>query len=331
MGTRDAPYATLAERLRAVPGVTSVAVATSPPLSGSFSDAQIKIDGQFVGKANLNRVSPGYFQTAGIALRAGRDFDPRQDKPAPPYNIVVTEAFVRKYLGGGSPIGRIVSRPLFNNTELEMHIVGVVEDSKYYSVKDEFQPLIFISNTQEAWQSLSDWCVVRAAIPADSVVRAMNDVLRGVDPTASVRYSTFSTMIEESLVRERLMARLFSIFGILAVVLAVVGLYGVTSYTVARRTNEIGIRLALGATRGHIFTMMLRELGWLLASGLAGGVILILLLGRLVRTLLYGLEPSDLTTIASAMLLLAVAACAAGLVPARRATRVDAGQSLRAL
>jgi putative ABC transport system permease protein len=330
-GTRDVPYATIAERLRAIPGVSAVSVATGPPLSGSFSDARILIDGQDVGKANMNRVSPGYFQTAGIALRAGRDFDPRIDKPQPPYSVIVTEAFVRRYLGGGSPIGRIIARPLYDKTILEMQIVGVVEDSTYYSVKDEFQPLIFLSNTQEAWQSLQDWIVVRATIPTDSLVRSMNDVLRGFDPTASVRYRTFTGLIEESLVRERLMARLSSIFGILAVVLAVVGLYGVTSYTVARRTNEIGIRLALGASRGQIFSMMLGELSWLLASGLAGGLMLVLLLGRFVRTLLYGLDPSDMTTIASAMLVLALAACAAGLVPARRATRIDAGQSLRAL
>jgi ABC-type antimicrobial peptide transport system permease subunit len=124
---------------------------------------------------------------------------------------------------------------------------------------------------------------------------------------------------------------LMAIFAASALLVASLGIYGVVAYSVTRRRNEIGIRLALGASRGQIFSMMLGELGWLLASGLAGGLLLVLVLGRLVRTLLYGLDPSDVTTIASAMLLLAIAACAAGLVPARRATRIDAGQSLRAL
>jgi putative ABC transport system permease protein len=327
---RAAMNARIMERVRAIPGVVAVAQAFMTPVGGSFWNNRILIGGAIQKPAvNFNSVGPGYFRTLGIRLASGRDFDGR-DTPESPKVAIVTEAFVRTYLGGRDPIGQSFQieegvgqpRPFYE-------IVGVARDTKYTDLREPFAPLAHIAATQETEPDERLRLVIRAETAMTAVTPALTREITGVNPAIAVQYQTMKTQVQQSLVRERLMATLSGFFGGLAVLIATIGLYGVMSYMVARRRIEIGIRMALGADRAAVVRLIVREAAVLLAAGLTIGAVLSLFAARTADTFLYGLTPGDPLTIALAMAGLAAVTLFASWVPARRASRLAPTVALR--
>jgi putative ABC transport system permease protein len=284
---RAAMNARIMERVRAIPGVVAVAQAFMTPVGGSFWNNRILIGGAIQKPAvNFNSVGPGYFRTLGIRLASGRDFDGR-DTPESPKVAIVTEAFVRTYLGGSDPIGQSFQieegvgqpRPFYE-------IVGVARDTKYTDLREPFAPLAHIAATQETEPDERLRLVIRAETAMTAVTPALTREITGVNPAIAVQYQTMKTQVQQSLVRERLMATLSGFFGGLAVLIATIGLYGVMSYMVARRRIEIGVRMALGADRGRVVRMIVREAAVLLAAGLVIGAVLSVFAARTADTFL---------------------------------------------
>jgi putative ABC transport system permease protein len=331
-GRRAALYQELLTRLRAIPGVEATASASIVQISGSGWNDSIEILGQHTQERMVpwfDRVSPGYFRTMGTSLLAGRDFDDR-DTPSAPEVAIVNQEFSRKFLGRGNPIGRSF-RVLVGPGEPQhvCQIVGLVKNSKYQSLREDFKPLAFVAESQNKEPGLGVTFMVRSALPLGSLMTAVKKTVLDENSEISLRFQVFTTQVQDSLLRERLMATLSGFFGFLAVTLATVGLYGVISYMVARRRNEIGIRIALGANRGNVLSLVLREAGLLLAAGLVIGIGLALAVGRAASSMLFGLQPSDPMTIGASVAGLAVVAIAASLLPAMRAARVEPMVALR--
>jgi len=329
---RAAFFKELLDRLRAVPGVQGAASARIVIISGGGWNDMIEIPGQRTEERMVpwfNRVSDGYFRTMGTPLIAGRDFDDR-DTPSAPEVAIVNQEFSRKFLGGANPIGksfRMIVGP--GEPQHVYQIVGLVKNSKYLSLRDDFKPLVFVDERQEKEPGLGLSYMVRSTLPPGSLMMAVKKTMLDENSQISLQFQVFTTQVQDSLLRERLMATLSGFFGFLAVALATVGLYGVISYMVARRRNEIGIRIALGASRRNVLNLVLREAGVLLASGLVIGIGLALAVGRAASSMLFGLKPGDPVTIAASAVGLAVVAIAASLLPAMRAARVEPMVALR--
>jgi putative ABC transport system permease protein len=319
----------LVEKIRAIPGVFSAAHTRITPLSGSGWNQTIFIDGKKKGGSSLNRVTPGYFATLGTSLVAGRDFD-SHDVPGGVQVAVVNEAFAKKYYDGANPVGK---RFGFEGDKGEappvFEIVGMVKNTKYYELREDFKPIAFFADAQDNRSNQSANVVVRADVPLASLIPAIKRSVAEISPAIDVDFHPFKTQILDGLLRERLMATLSGFFGALAAVLAVIGLYGVISYMVARRTNEIGIRMALGANGGGIVRLILREALLLLGIGLVVGAALALAAARTASSMLFGLKPYDPATLAFAIGTLAFVAIAASYIPARRAAGVDPMVALR--
>jgi len=319
----------LVEKIRAIPGVFSAAHTRITPLSGSGWNQTIFIDGKKKGGSSLNRVTPGYFATLGTLLVAGRDFD-SHDVPGGVQVAVVNEAFAKKYYDGANPVGK---RFGFEGDKGEappvFEIVGMVKNTKYYELREDFKPIAFFADAQDNRSNQSANVVVRADVPLASLIPAIKRSVAEISPEIDVDFHPFKTQILDGLLRERLMATLSGFFGALAAVLAVIGLYGVISYMVARRTNEIGIRMALGANGGGIVRLILREALLLLGIGLVVGAALALAAARTASSMLFGLKPYDPATLAFAITTLAFVAIAASYIPARRAASVDPMVALR--
>ena len=321
----------LLARTRAIPGVISAATARVVPVSGNGWNDNISIPGTTVQRkiADFNRVSPGYFRTVGTPLLAGRDFDDR-DTAASPQVAIVTEKFVKKFLAGSNPIGRtfgVVQQG--GKPDRIYQIVGLVRDTKYNDLREEFMPIVFVAEAQDDSPDLEAQFMIRSDAPLTDLIPAVKRTIAEVNPAMVLNFSVFDTMIREGLLRERLMATLSGFFGFLAAILAMIGLYGVISYMVARRRNEIGIRMALGADRSSIVALIMQEAGTLLGIGLTIGTVLALIAGSTASALLFGLRPSDPWTLTMAALSLAAVAAAASFLPARRAATLDPMQALR--
>jgi predicted permease len=328
---RDEYTRMLLSRVRAIPGVVSAAATLIVPASGSGWNDSVRIDGSAVTRelANFNRVSPGYFATMGTPLRAGRDFTEADRAGSVPV-AVVTETFARKFLGGSSPLGRTFR--IVNPGPKADHayeIVGMVKDAKYTDLREEFTPIVFLASAQNPEPPPGETLLIRSQLPPASLVSAVKTAIAQVNPSIVVEFHVFETSLREGLLRERLMAALSGYFGFLAALLAMVGLYGVISYMVVRRRNEIGVRMAMGATRRDIVVMILREAGALLGAGLAIGVVLSIAAAHAARSLLFGLRPGDPVTLAIAVAGLSAVAAAASLLPARRAAALDPMAALR--
>jgi predicted permease len=323
----------LRERVRAIPGVEFAASVSYLPLNGSSwnQSAVLEKDGkwQSVGDVLLNRISPGYFRTMGAPLLAGRDFD-AHDNLSSGRVAIVNESFARKYLPGGSPIGkqfRLEEMPGHANSSFE--IVGLARNMKYTDLRDEFSPGAFFPEAQEDDPDLSDQLAIRSNLVFTALLPAVKKAIAEASPDISIGFLPFRTSIVNGLVRERLMATLSGFFGILAALLATIGLYGVISYMVARRRNEIGIRLALGADRGTVIAMVLREGVVLVAIGIAAGAGLALGVAATAESLVFGLKPRDPFTLVTAAVALALVGMFASYVPARRAAGLDPLIALR--
>jgi len=260
---------------------------------------------------------------------AGRDFNDR-DSVASPRVAIVNQSFARKVGLGGNPIGQRFRRESTpSEAETVFEVVGLVRDSKYLSLREEFGPIAFLSIDQQTGIAPAAQFLIRSSAPLADVISRTRGVIAGASPEISMEFQSFAATVDEGLIRERLIATLSSFFGILAALIAALGLYGVMSYLVARRTNEIGVRVALGAGRGDILSLILRQSTMLLAIGLATGWILAMAAGSYVSSLLFGLKASDTGTLAVAILLLAAITQAASYLPARRASRLEPMAALR--
>jgi len=318
----------LLEEVAAVPGVRSVGSTTNVPLLGSAWGHGIDIGGAH-GGAMFTWVSPGYFETMGIPMISGRGFDQR-DTASSRRVAVVNEAFVRRFCGQENPLGQTLrtgAEPGYPSTLYE--IVGVIPDTRYSGLRDNIPPSVFAPGLQ--FPQLGPWAalMIHADTPHAAIVQAVNARLSQKFPELVMEFEDFRVRIQDGLARERLMAVLSSLFGGVAVILAAVGLYGMVSYLVVRRRNEIGIRAALGARKGQLVRMVMRQSAHMLLLGLSIGVALYLVAARAASTLLFGIKPYDLTTFVAATVLLAGIAAAASFLPARRAANVDPMIALR--
>jgi predicted permease len=274
-------------------------------------------------------VSPGYFNTMGIPVVRGRGFD-RNDTAASTRVAVVNQTFVRRLLAGADPIGRTLrtgQEPGYPSTVYE--IVGVIPDTQYNDLRGKTPPMTFEPASQLPSPGPWTGLLIHSNIPAAALSSTIKRRLAATNPDVIAELSDFEQDVHNGLAPDRLMAMLTGFFGILAAVLAMIGLYGVISYMVARRRNEIGIRVALGAKRGQIVSLVMRESAYLLAIGIAIGMAVSLAAGRSAGSLLFGLKPYDAPTLLAAAVLLAVVAAAASFVPARRASKLDPMAALR--
>ncbi|PYV15093.1 MAG: hypothetical protein DMG07_10590 [Acidobacteria bacterium] len=328
---RHAVRRDLLDRLLAAPGLDSAAEASIVPVSGSGWNNTIHIEGETGknGESFFNSVSPDYFKTMGTPLLSGRDFLP-SDMPGSPPIAVVNQTFSRRFCNGANPVGRRfrVQAPR-GEAERVYEIVGLVKDAKYYDLREDFRPTAFLAVSQDRRPDPWIQYVIHSRGAATTVTNTVKRVVAEVDRNIGIEFRVFRSQVEESMLRERLMATLTSFFGALALSIAVLGLYGVMSYMVARRRNEIGIRMALGAGRAHVVGMILREAASLVSVGLAAGIPLTLAATRVVGSILYNLKPNDPATIAAAAAGLAGIALAASYLPARRAAGLDPMLALR--
>jgi putative ABC transport system permease protein len=326
---RAEAYRDLDARLRAIAGVSSVAEAYTTPLGGSISDTDIEVDHRFVGNANINRVSPGYFNTLGTRFLAGRDFDDGDTKGAPTVAIV-TKSFADAYLNGAGPGAHFVVPDDRGAAGVDHEVVGVIEDQKYVDIREAHPKTFYTPSAQQVDPpGLTRRYVIRASTPPSQTIAAISSTIASFDPTASIRYSLLATQVMEAMLQERLMARLSTIFGGVALLLAIVGLYGVVSYGIASRRGEIGVRVALGASRARILSMILGDVGAIMIAGVIAGCGLAVAAGRGVRSLLFGLDAADMTTLAIASAVLIVCGFISAAWPARRAAGIDPVKVLR--
>jgi len=321
------------ERLAALPGVLSASLSVAGMLNGSDGgnpSEALRVEGQ-APKPGLGlgrvAVAPGFFETVGTALVAGRDFTERDTDTAPPVAII-SERMARFFFGHENPLGKRFGWP--GETGYTTEIIGVVKDARHGTPRDQ-RGLYYVPYRQQQRLLGAMWVVVvRTAGNPSGITARVRQELRELDPNLPVlRINTIAEQSNDLLVQERLLATLASAFGVLAMLLVCLGLYGVISYAVARRTNELGIRLALGATPAAVLRLVLKENLWLVLVGIALGVSVALAAARLISARLFGISPTDpLTIVAAIALLLAVAALAA-FFPARRVARVDPLVALR--
>jgi predicted permease len=290
------------------------------------------MDGQDSGKKKTvdeSWVSPGYFQTLKTSFVAGRDFNER-DTATSPKVAIVNQSFARAMTNGANPVGMSFHSPVGpHQPEFVVQIVGLVKDTKYHNLRDENVAIAFIPVAQDPDPDNFATLMIRSQAPQAEITSAVKRRLADANPGISLTFHVFESDIREKLVRERLMATLSGLFGFLAAVLAVIGLYGVIAYMVQQRTNEIGIRMALGAGRVSILCMILSDALLLLAVGIVVGLGLSVALAKSASSLLFGVKPADPITLGLAAVLLAVVAATASYIPARRASKVDPMVALR--
>ena len=334
---RGALFDQVARESGTVPGVAAAAVSVVAPVSGMGWNNNFQVRGGPTlsdrdASAWMNAVTPGWFATYRTALVAGRDFDARDGAGAPRV-LIVNEAFVRRFVGAAAPLGRVVEQegePGVRRPPLE--IVGVVRDAVYRSPRDADEPTVYLPMAQlpneDNWSFASLAVRASAASPA-LLSRSLTAAIGRVDPKLSLTFKLLSDQVGAAMMRERIVAMLSGFFGFLALFLAGLGLYGVTSHAVTRRRREIGVRLALGADAAGVVRLVLGRVGRLLAFGIVAGAAVSLWLARFVESLLYGLPPQDPITLAGAAVALVAVGLAAALLPARRASRIDPATVLR--
>ncbi len=320
----------LLRRVRELPGVAAATLATDLPLSGMSSGARAAADGGAGVEVSESTTRPGLFRALGDPLVAGRDFTAADGRGASAV-VVVNESVARLLFGRRSPLGRRV-RVGYGTDALNRTIIGVARDAVYDSPGEPPQPFVFLPLLQVAPEELARaTLVVRSASGDASILTGpVRAVFRDLDPDMPVfDVRTFADQIAQRLAPRRVATRLIALFGALALLLSAVGLYGLTAYSVARRTREVGVRVALGARPGEVLRLFLGEGVRLSAAGVAIGLPLALVLTRFLSSMLYGVGAADLATFATAAAVLGGAALLASAIPARRATRIDAMRALR--
>lgn len=326
----DSFYQRLSEHLERQPGVAAVSYADYVPLSisaGSWEDLQIQGYVPLPGdnmKIYRSLVSPGYFGLMKIPILEGRDFNMRDDITAPPV-MIVNQEFVRRYIATGIAVGRLV-----RGWGKWFRIVGVVQNSKIYRLTEAPQPYFYVPMRQIYRPEMGLVFYVRASSSISSAITALQRQAQAVDPAVPVfDVTSLNDIIAASLFAQRISASLLGVLGNVALLLAAVGLYGVMAYSVAQRTNEIGIRMALGALSRDVLRLVLGQAAKLAMMGVVVGIAAALALTRLMSTLLFGVSATDPTTFAGVALLLVVVALAASYIPVRRAMKLDPMVALR--
>ncbi len=343
----------LRQRVQLLPGVRAVGLAAITPLGGSRWNSDVQIEG-YRWKPDerpyidMNAVTPRYFEAAGIPILLGRDFRdsdnlavlpdrPAQspppgtrlpDLPGPPRVAIVNEAFARRFFGGQSAVGRRLCMGDKWDPARTREIVGVVQDARYFNLRQAVEPMIYQPLYRERGGGVNT--LLRTTNDPNRIVETIRRLVQELDGAVSVTSTTtMEDNLNRNLVEERVVATLGGFFGLVALLLAAIGLYGVMSQAVAQRTREIGIRITLGAEAAHVLWMVLRDALVLVLLGAVAGVPAVLVLTRYTESLLFGVKPQDPATLALAALLLLSVTLLAGFLPARRATRVEPIVALR--
>lgn len=343
----EALYREMEEQFHAIPGVVKVGISTYTPMEANNWGSGVKIQGEpdLNKGASWVKGNAEYFDSVGTHVVMGRGFTPADTLSSPPV-AVVNQEFVKQFFGKKNPIGRWFgySDP---GKDGARQIVGVVEDTTYSSVYWKDHAMYFLPMTQRSGGNLHDTTdpndtvekdislyagaiVLQTARPLPDMEKRVRETLAGINPNLTVvKFQTFQQQIDDRFTEERLIARLTSLFGVLALLLAAIGLYGVTAYTVVRRTPEIGIRMALGAARGNVIAMVMRGAMLQAVVGLAIGIPVAIFCVRYVKSQLYEITSVNPQVMAGAILVLIATAAIAGLLPARRAASIDPVQALR--
>lgn len=320
------------DEMAAIPGVTSIAAAIVPVLAGDNWGNSLVVEGFEAGpdtntNASFNGVGPGYFKTMSIPLMMGREFS-RADAFGTPKVAIVNQAFIKKFNLGDAPIGKRfgLGGP---NAKPDIEIVGIAQDAKYSDVKREVPPQYFLPYRQEERLGYA-YFYLRTAVPPEQLLTTVPAIMRKLDaglPLAEIK--TMEAQIQENVSQDRVISTLSLAFAVLATVLAAIGLYGVLSYTVAQRTREFGLRMALGADGGRVRGMVMRQVGVMAIIGGAIGLVIAIGVGRLAESLLFQMKGYDPLVIGASIVALALVAMGAGFIPALRASKIDPMSALR--
>jgi putative ABC transport system permease protein len=328
----DGFYSALVERLAAAPGIESAALATAPPLAGA-NDTAVYREGQAPATprdrrfAELRWIEGDYFRTLGIPLVAGRLFDDRLDRAGAPDAVIINQRAGREHFGGDAAVGQTLVVDL--GKPVTATVIGVTGDVRIFGQGNEAPPMVYLSARQRPLPMMQ--VVLKSAAPAADVAAAIRRHVQTLDSTLAVsRIDRMEALLADSVVQPRFAMLLIGSFAALALLLTLVGLYGTLAYLVAQRRREIGIRLAVGASRSDIRQMVLRQGGALVAIGIPIGLAASLFTSRLASSLVANVRPADPLVLAGVTVLLAVASFAAVLVPASRAARVEPLDALRA-
>jgi len=327
-------YEAIADRLQALPGVISVSRSRVTPISGDSWNQWIRTDWSkgLTGHNALawfNCVSPGFLRTLRMGLLAGRDFTNNDTKTSPAVAIV-NQTLARRFFPGLDPLGKTFRiDDIAGKPGPPIEVIGIVRDAKYESVREDTLPAAFFPVTQAPDGADTGNFELRTAVPPSTLVSQVEAAIAGVNKGISLQFNTLAEQVNDSMVPERLLALLSGFFGALALLLAMIGLYGTLSYLVTQRRTEFGIRMALGAPGGSILGLVMRDVVTVLLAGVVIGVGISLVSTRLLQQMLFGLGPRDAVTMIEAAAMLSVVALVAGFLPARRATKVDPMVALR--
>jgi len=325
--------ANLLTAFRSLPGATAASSSEITPLGGSSWNDELVVDGFTARRMEdalvwFNRVSDGYFRTMDTQLLAGRDFD-SDDIPSSTQVAIVNDALARKFFGAANPLGRQLRIKMGDTASSPYTVIGVVENEKYERLREEPQPIAYVAMSQSPSNGGGMTAELRAAGDPLSLVPAVKAAVARVNPGIILEFGTLSNQLSTSISRERLMARLSGLFGAVALALAMLGLYGVMTYSVTRRRNEIGVRLALGAERARVIRMVLADVTRVVLAGSVVGAAVSAASGKFIASFLFGVEPVEPVVLWSAAGILIVVALLAGFIPALGASRVDPVATLR--
>ena len=313
-------HADLLAKFRALPGVEHVGASAITPISGSAWNDMIKVDG-FAPKsprdalAYFNEVSDGYFAAMGTPLLAGRDFDQRE-RPNGQTVAIVNEAIVAKFFHGASPLGKHYRPVMHDSAGAPIEIIGVVKNAQYKQLREAAIPTIYVSRGPSAKPDPNAHYLLRTSGDPTALIPAVKTLVAEVNRSIALEFTPLSRQVDASLARERLLATLSGFFGVLALLLATVGLYGTLSYSVARRRSEIGIRMALGAAQGRMLRLVLGEVARIIVLGVVLGSLAALATTRYMESFLFGLPASDPAVMVGSAVLLGLVGQAAGALPA---------------
>ena len=329
-----ATFDAIQERLRALPGVAAVSRSRMTPLQGGQWSNLVFADSDAGVKAHddtfLNAVTPGYFAILRTPLLSGRDFS-AQDRAGAQQVAIVNQTFAQQSFPGQDPIGHILRISQSDGTKgPPIQVIGVVADAKYNDLREPMKPTVYLSVAQlTAQQSTNNSFELRSTLPLATMRGAIEAAVASVSREVPLEFYTLAEQVDDTLVQERLLAMLSGFFGAVALLLAMIGLYGVLSYLVTQRQTEFGIRIALGAQPSSILRLVMSDTFAMLTGGIIVGVVLSLATMQLLQKMLFGLSPHDATTMLIAIGVLAVVGLLAGFLPAHRATRVDPMVALR--
>ncbi len=321
----------LLDRVAKLPGVTSVTAASVIPIAGSLWSRDVQVEGYTlrpdeVAEVGFNAIAPRYFATVQTPIVLGREFD-RHDTGVSPKVTVVNESFARYFFGESSPLGKHVT-----SVAVTYEIVGVVKDAKYQALRSGMIKSMYIPAPQRTGETVADYTYMARIAGGDpgALSPVLQRLVPEIDPLLRLRIAQrYGVLIDQGIVTERIMAALGGFFGLLALVIACIGIFGMLAFQVSRRTNEMGVRMALGARRGDILALVLREVTLLLAAGTVIGAAAAMTLTGLAGKLLFGVTATSPDVFATAAAALCGASLLAGWIPARRAARIDPMAALR--